>query len=151
MQVKCCYEQERMVRRIRSLGDDLRDKDTEWSTSLRTFSNGHGIPIYRSSDYDLSELYILGGRKSIIDWLKPQSTPVYAQDPVKTLYLYLLRKTRVFDKNLSLVLISPTIADKVRGCLANSSWEVRADAQSLTPVMTPQNLAEFVQACMDRN
>ena len=106
MQVKCLYMPEATVGSLRTISQTFRDKDFEWSTSLNTFSNGRGIPIGVPGPRQASELYVLGGRGSIIEWLRVQgrTPPIYAEAPVKTLYMYLLRKERLLDKNLTTLL-----------------------------------------------
>lgn len=149
MQVKCWYEPLQTVYDLKAIDQTIKDKDNEWSTTLGNFSNGRGIPIgfpeYRKS----SELYILGGRRSIVEWLRVQGPQpvIYAEAPLTRLHVHLLRKKRLFDKDLTALLVSPQDPETVGITFknSNSDWELKFSGSTTLPYTTPTELATVLE------
>jgi hypothetical protein len=146
MQVKCLYQPKIWVESLRQIDGIVKDKDEQWSAILNTFSSGRGISIGFPESRMASELFIVGGRSSIIDWLRIQGPEpvIYAETGAK-LHVYILRKQRLLDKNLTTLLVSPQDQDTVARQLKSSSWDLKFDGTSHLPSTTPAELANFVE------
>lgn len=82
-----------------------------------TFRNGNVNPQGQAG-----AVFLLGGRRSISLWLRNQGNrpEIRNQVPTANLYVTFLRKKRLFDKNLTLVMLSPWEAPPLRDNWAGS-------------------------------